>query len=118
MKYLSRSPMAQFGLLRRGSGTGKNAKSIPVARNMTRRVDLTLEPKIMESPFNRNMLAPTYEFSVTSNLAASAAKVWKHAASMKGVNRQLFPIARMTYPKSISRLDRASIAPGRRLFRS
>jgi len=63
-------------------------------------------------------MARTFEFSVTSRLAASSAEVWNHAATMEGVNRELFPLARMTYPKSISRLDRISVVPGRRLFRS
>jgi hypothetical protein len=91
---------------------------VPAARDLTRRVDLSLEPEFMESPIDRITSARTYEFSVTSKLAASADKVWNQAATMEGVNRELFPLARMTYPKAISRLDRVSIAPGRRLFRS
>lgn len=63
-------------------------------------------------------MARTFEFSVTSQLAASSAEVWSQAATMPGVNRELFPIARMTYPQSYARLDSASIVPGRRLFRS
>lgn len=59
-----------------------------------------------------------YEFTVTSQLAARAADVWAHAATMRGVNRELFPLARMTWPKTIPRIDQVSPTPERRLFRS
>jgi hypothetical protein len=59
-----------------------------------------------------------YEFSLHSNLAASPAELWKQAATMEGVNRELFPLARMTYPSGFNQLEAQSLRPGRPLFRS
>jgi ligand-binding SRPBCC domain-containing protein len=100
------------------AGRGKNATSVAVARNLTHGVDQTKEPAIMEGPIEPSTQAPRQEFSVMSQLAATAAEVWSHAATMQGVNRELFPIARMTYPKAFSRLDHAPIVPGQPLFRA
>lgn len=61
--------------------------------------------------------SPTFGFSFETRLRAPAADVWSHATSIAGVNRELFPLARMTAPAG-GRLDSASIVPGRRVFRS
>jgi ligand-binding SRPBCC domain-containing protein len=58
------------------------------------------------------------EFEISSRLQATAAEVWAHATSMRGVNRELFPLARMTHPREIVSLDAASVPLGRRIFRS
>lgn len=42
---------------------------------------------------------------MSSILATPIAEVWAHASSMAGVNRELMPIVRMTYPRA-----RASLA--------
>lgn len=59
-----------------------------------------------------------YAFSLASRLSAPPAQVWAHATSMRGVNRELFPLARMTYPAAFARLDAARLPLGRRAFRS
>jgi ligand-binding SRPBCC domain-containing protein len=60
----------------------------------------------------------TLGFSFESRLAAPADEVWAHATSMAGVNRELFPLARMTAPRGVEKLDERDIVPGRRVFRS
>jgi ligand-binding SRPBCC domain-containing protein len=57
-------------------------------------------------------------FEFSSRLAAPAAEVWAHATSMRGVNRELFPLARMTHPRGLSVLDPATLPIGQRAFRS
>ena len=59
-----------------------------------------------------------YGFEFSSRLAAPAAEVWAHATSMRGVNRELFPLARMTHPRELSVLDPARLPIGQRAFRS
>lgn len=58
------------------------------------------------------------ELSFSTRVAASPALVWDHAVSIRGVNRELFPLARMTHPSGLDRLDPARVVPGERLFRS
>ncbi|PTL78419.1 hypothetical protein DAT35_38440 [Vitiosangium sp. GDMCC 1.1324] len=58
-----------------------------------------------------------YSFSFSSDLRASPEEVWSHATHMPGVNREFFPLARMTWPGPDGRLP--SPPPlGQRLFRS
>jgi ligand-binding SRPBCC domain-containing protein len=57
------------------------------------------------------------EFVIASRLAASPDVVWNHAVSPEGVNRELRPLLRMTFPHATSDLT-ASWRPGERLFRS
>jgi ligand-binding SRPBCC domain-containing protein len=57
-------------------------------------------------------------FTVSTVLAAPADRVWAHATSMRGVNRELFPLLRMTYPAAFEGLTPAEVTLGRRLFRS
>jgi len=57
------------------------------------------------------------EFVVSSALAAAPEIVWAHAVSPRGVNRELRPLLRMTFPAQASDLT-ASWQPGQRLFRS
>jgi ligand-binding SRPBCC domain-containing protein len=59
-----------------------------------------------------------FSFSFETRLAAEPAVVWAHATSMAGVNSELFPLARMTSPRSAANLGAADIVPGRRVFRS
>ena len=68
------------------------------------------------------MLAPrpsrSLGFSFTSDLTAPAEALWAHATSPAGVNRELFPLARMTFPRSVERLAFDAEHLGQRLFRS
>ena len=57
-------------------------------------------------------------FELCSHLAAPAAEVWAHATSMRGVNRELFPLARMTHPRELAVLEPGRVPLGRRAFRS
>lgn len=64
------------------------------------------------------MSARGHGFEFSSRLAAPAAEVWAHATSMRGVNRELFPLARMTHPAEYSVLEPARVPIGQRAFRS
>jgi ligand-binding SRPBCC domain-containing protein len=59
-----------------------------------------------------------YSFEFSSRLAAPADEVWAHAASMRGVNRELSPLARMTHPRELSVLEPGRVPLGQRAFRS
>lgn len=59
-----------------------------------------------------------YAFEIASLLAAPADEVWAHATTMAGVNRELWPLARMTYPPGLDRLDAQRLPIGVRVFRS
>ena len=63
-------------------------------------------------------MSDRFRFEFTSRLSAPAAEVWSHATSMRGVNRELFPLARMTHPRELSVLEPASVPIGQRAFRS
>lgn len=39
-----------------------------------------------------------YGFSFSSDLRAPLDEVWSHATDMRGVNREFFPLVRMTCP--------------------
>ncbi len=56
-------------------------------------------------------------FSVSSNLATEAETLWRHAVSPEGVNRELMPLIRMTFPAGVEDLT-DSWRPGARRFRS
>jgi len=55
---------------------------------------------------------------LSSRLAASRAEVWAVVSSMKGVNDELMPFVRMTYPSRLSKLTAADVVPGAVLFHS
>lgn len=57
-------------------------------------------------------------FEVTSTLAVSPTKFWEHARSMKGVNAELMPLARMTVPADLAGHALNEQAVGRVLFKS
>ena len=56
-------------------------------------------------------------FSAASELRASPEAVWEHATDPAGVNRELRPLLRMTFPKTGESLVEIW-KPGERLFRS
>ena len=49
---------------------------------------------------------------------APAERVWAHASTFAGVNRELWPLARMTFPPAMSRLTPEAFPVGRTAFRS
>ena len=51
-------------------------------------------------------------------LAASPEEVWARISTMAGVNAELGPLFRMTFPDRFARIDPADVPLGRRLFRS
>jgi ligand-binding SRPBCC domain-containing protein len=59
-----------------------------------------------------------YQFEISSRLPAPPDRVWAHATSMQGVNRELFPLARMTYPPEFASIDPRHVSLDRRVFRS
>ena len=59
-----------------------------------------------------------HEFQVSSVVRASPERVWERVSTMEGVNHELRPLARMTYPKDRARLEARMAQPGKRLFRS
>ena len=61
--------------------------------------------------------AREYGFSFSSELRASPEEVWSHATWLPGVNREFFPLVRMTWPGPDGRLHVPPV-PGQRLFRS
>ena len=63
-------------------------------------------------------MARVYSFTIASPLAAPRPIDWAHAGSMAGVNRELGPLLRMTYPPTYATLTTSQIRLGRRLFRS
>ncbi|MFN7954481.1 MAG: hypothetical protein U0610_22335 [bacterium] len=57
-------------------------------------------------------------FEIESLLAVDAARLWAHASSLEGVNFELMPLCRMTYPAHARELTPATVPLGQRLFRS
>jgi len=63
-------------------------------------------------PSNTNAIA------LSSELKADAAEVWRHASSMPGVNYELMPLVRMTYPQDAGSLDGSRFVLGETAFAS
>jgi ligand-binding SRPBCC domain-containing protein len=57
-------------------------------------------------------------FEISSDLAASRHRVWSSVSTMDGVNAELMPLVRMTYPPERWSLDDQRLEPGVELFRS
>lgn len=57
-------------------------------------------------------------FSVTSIVDAPPAEVWQRVTTPAGVNHELMPIVRMTWPPDVEALTPETVTPGVRLFRS
>jgi ligand-binding SRPBCC domain-containing protein len=56
-------------------------------------------------------------FSIGSRLEADREAVWARVTTPAGVNAELMPIARMTLPRGIERLDIATVPVGERIGR-
>lgn len=72
---------------------------------------------------------PLRSFAISSTLRAPPERVWRHATSPAGVNRELWPLLRMTFPAEADALAEdaahdgglealAAQRPGERLFRA
>ena len=61
-------------------------------------------------------MAATVILQFRSNLAASAQTVWAEASTMTGVNAELGPWLRMSYPARAERLGDADVAAGTVFF--
>lgn len=61
---------------------------------------------------------PAYERTFTSHLAAAPEAVWARVATMPGVNEELSPWMRMTFPPEAKTLDVKSMPLGQAGFRS
>lgn len=57
-------------------------------------------------------------FEVSSVVAGPAARVWERISTLDGVNGELAPFFRMTFPAYARDLAAADVVLGRRLFRS
>ena len=60
----------------------------------------------------------SYSFAISTPLRASAEQVWAHASTFACVNRELWPLVRMTFPPAMSRLTPEAVPVGRTAFRS
>ncbi|MBX3411243.1 MAG: hypothetical protein KF708_00895 [Pirellulales bacterium] len=60
----------------------------------------------------------SYTIVRRSNLAAPAERVWAHAITMRGVNDELWPLVRMSFPREAATLTLSGDKLGRPLFRS
>lgn len=58
------------------------------------------------------------DLTFTSTLRSSRSEVWAVVSTMAGVNAELRPFMRMTYPAQAEQLSSAAIVPGEVLFRS
>src|SRR5262249_22481962 len=63
-------------------------------------------------------MSDPWSFTVASHLKAPAARVWEHASTFAGVNRELRPLVRMTHPRGVKALTPESFPLGRVAFRS
>ncbi len=63
-------------------------------------------------------MSKSFAFDFSTRLSAPAAAVWSHATSMRGVNRELFPLVRMSHPKRLESLEGLQVPLGTRAFRS
>ncbi|MEI8376843.1 MAG: hypothetical protein WCJ35_28855 [Planctomycetota bacterium] len=57
-------------------------------------------------------------FSQCSQLRASVKDVWAHVGTFTGVNRELWPFARMTFPESLNKITPENIPLGQPAFRA
>lgn len=59
-----------------------------------------------------------FQFQIQSDLSESPDVVWNSVKTMKGVNREILPFLRMTYPKEAENLSLENAPLDRTLFRS
>jgi ligand-binding SRPBCC domain-containing protein len=59
-----------------------------------------------------------HSFEVASVVPATPERVWERVTTFEGVNDELMPVARMTCPRALRRIDPAIVPIGRTWFRS
>ncbi|MBI9075816.1 MAG: hypothetical protein JEZ02_10425 [Desulfatibacillum sp.] len=59
-----------------------------------------------------------YSFCVCSDLFADRDTLWQHSTDLALVNREFFPLLKMTYPENASELTPNTVTLGKRVFRS
>jgi ligand-binding SRPBCC domain-containing protein len=63
-------------------------------------------------------VSASHAFTISTPLRAPAERVWAHASTFAGVNRELWPLVRMTFPPALGRLTPETFPVGRTAFRS
>ena len=69
-------------------------------------------------------MGPTFSFSLTSRVHADAPALWLHMSRMSGVNYELMPYVRMTFPKDkddlndLAEKNPSAFVPGADVFTS
>lgn len=63
-------------------------------------------------------MSEPHSFTISTPLRGSVEQVWDHASTFAGVNRELWPLVRMTCPPALQRLTPEAFPPGRTAFRS
>lgn len=58
------------------------------------------------------------ESEFVSDLNATPEQVWQSVVSPEGINYEMAPLIKMTFPSSIKALDEIEIVQGQKLFRS
>src|SRR5262245_17438070 len=69
-------------------------------------------------PWSGPVMSEPWSFTISTPLRASAEQVWAHASTFAGVNRELWPLLRMTFPPALARLTPEQFPVGRTAFRS
>jgi ligand-binding SRPBCC domain-containing protein len=59
-----------------------------------------------------------HSFLIATHLAAPAERVWAHASDFRELNREFWPLLRMTYPAAQARMTPESFPLGQVAFRS
>jgi ligand-binding SRPBCC domain-containing protein len=67
---------------------------------------------------DRSGMSASRKFSIASRLAVPAEQVWSTISTAEGVNAELRPWLRLTWPVAAARLGPADVPLGKRLFRS
>jgi len=63
-------------------------------------------------------VSASYSFTIQTPLQASVEQVWAHASTFAGVNRELWPLVRMTCPAGLAQFTPDKFPVGRTAFRS
>jgi ligand-binding SRPBCC domain-containing protein len=70
------------------------------------------------SPEANDVTTGPFSFTMSSHLAGSAERVWTHASDFQELNREFWPLLRMTYPAGKARMTPESFPLGTVAFRS
>ena len=59
-----------------------------------------------------------FTFTIESEINSTKEILWRHITQMKNVNAELFPFARMTYPREMSEIGNREVPVSEVLFKS